>query len=615
MRKALGILLSAVLFAAGTQVLGTPPAAVAAPVSCSGSAKIFDNRSGNLFYYEHHTPSTGTVSWTQGRQVGTGFNGVTVAGPDGLVYYVNAAGELRRYRFDGTNWTENGTLLGTGWGPPYFPAAAMQMSVDAAGRLFAVDYSRNLRVFDASVPQWNLNNGIPLDVSWTTAPIAAGNNVFYRLSAGDLYRYRYDPDSQRLTGGTEPVGSGFGNDLLFSPGGDVLYRIVQDGNLYWYRYDADTDTWANGGVGRLIGTNWGPGITTRSNTCTTATPGPIGNVTPESIDPARAFQGTGNEDDFAWTFITAPGRAQQVIGAANGRPGLLGTQELASNLSSASTHDTKRVVGIDSTGQVWLAEAASGSLYPWTKFGRGMTKIRLSDASINFPQAVATDSAGNLWWRQRLSSGWTAWRPVFAGAPFRGFLDVASADFLSFGVASAPGSDRADYWFSIEQNLGVTFRFGALPSAADFDVPSVADLGGGPALVARHKATGQPYVLIGSGGGFDGATWTALPPLASGVTVDAAAPMAADEWLWGRLAIAARGSDGYVYVTTRKSSDGTVQPWQRVGEPAANAPALTDGGGMGMHLGYRGMDGKLYHFIDGRTPPPAGPLVFTGGGY
>jgi hypothetical protein len=105
-----------------------------------------------------------------------------------------------------------------------------------------------------------------------------------------------------------------------------------------------------------------------------------------------------------------------------------------------------------------------------------------------------------------------------------------------------------------------------------------------------------------------------LPPLADGVTVDAAAPMAADERFFGRLAIAARGSDGYVYVTTRQT-DGTVEPWQRVGEPAANAPALTDGGGLGMHLGYRGTDGKLYHFVDGRTPPPPGPLVFTGGGY
>lgn len=488
----------------------------------------------------------------------------------------------------------------------------MLMSVDAQGRLFAVDYTQTLRVFDASVPQWNLESGTVLDIHWTSAPIAAGNNVFYRQSGSDLYRYRYDPDSQRLTGGVQPVGSGFDSgDHLFSPGGDVLYRVARDANLYWYRYDADTGTWANGGVGRLIGTNWGPVITARSNTCATANPGPIGAVTPEPIDPARAFQGAGDEDGFAWTFITAPGPAKQVVGSHYGIPSSIGNQQLASNLSSATVSGTKVVVGLDSTGQAWLSESGT-TLGIWTKFGRGMTKIRLSESDA-FPHAMATDSAGNLWWRQKRSQGWTAWRQVFADAPFRGFLDVASADNLTFGVASAPGSDQADYWFSINENVGLTFQYGAVPSAADFDLPTVVDYGYGPALVARHKATGQPYLLLGADSGFAGATWTALPPLSGAVTVNA--PMATNQVGWGhRLAIAARGSDGYVYVTTRES-DGTYQPWQRVGEPAANAPALTDGRGMGMHLGYRGTDGKLYHFIDSRTPPPAGPLVFTGGGY
>lgn len=610
---------AALLLATGLQLATAPQhVAAAAPVTCSTSAKIFDNRNGNLYYYEHYTPGAGTASWSHGRLISTGFNGQTAIGPDGLIYYATASGELLRYRYDGTQWTEIATVVGTGWqrmNQPYY-----RMTVDSAGRLFAADEWGVLRVFDSRVPRWDLERGIPLDVDWRKAPIAVGDNVFYEWDdyATTLYRWRYDPDSQRFTRSDSAIGSGFVYlDGLFSPGGDVLYRTAQNGLLYWYRYDADTGTWANNGNGQVIGSGWTNNrysIGASPNACSTAAPARVSNVTPVAPDPQHAVQAAGRQV-MTFAYRGADGRAYQHYG--NGSATAVGDKVFASDLSSASGSRVT-LTGIDATGQVWISQDPD-YLSTWATFGRGMTSVRLNDpGSVGGRiQAFATDTAGNLWWRTEWHGlqehpTWTAWRRVFRDAPFRGFDDVGTAGVDTFGTKAASG---ITYWFAIHPQNGNEYATGPVQLGGSFGPPVHSNgYQNNMTLFARHKTNGQAYLQRGDMHGFASATtWAPLPPLTAdgSVTLDTV-PMAVDEWQ-GRFVVATRGSDGFVYATTQVTSNGNeFYPWQRFAiAPAANAPSLSDGISYGMYLSYRGQDGQLYVYVLGSMG--AGAATFTGG--
>ena len=193
--RLLGAAVAAVLATGLVQAVAAP-AAAAAPVSCTGSAKVyFGKGDGTLWLYEHRAPGTGDVSWAQGRQIGAGFVGPTAAGPDGTVYWVNGLGELRRYKYDGVRWTEGGTLIGTGFTDFY--EYRYGMTVDAKGRLLLTERSGMLRQFDNTLSRWNFADGKPVSPGWWTSAVAMGDNVYYQLSAGQLFRWRLDPSAQR----------------------------------------------------------------------------------------------------------------------------------------------------------------------------------------------------------------------------------------------------------------------------------------------------------------------------------------------------------------------------------------------------------------------------------
>jgi hypothetical protein len=615
--RLLGATIAGVIAAGAVQVAVAAPAA-AAPATCTGAARVYLTKSdGTLWLYDHHAPATGAVSWSAGRQIGAGFQGPTASGPDGVVYWVNSLGELRRYRYDGTRWTEGGTLIGTGWRDVYDRRHGM--TVDARGRLLFTDRTGMAWLFDDTLTRWDAGSGKPMAAGWPGAAVAAGDNVYYERDGGLLYRWRHDPAAQRFTRSDAAVGAGFGAaDDMFSPGGDVLYRKVANGDLYWYRYDADTGTWANNGVGRLVGNGWnGWSVTAGTGTCTIPAPAAVGAVTPAPRDPSDAWQGTGFGDDFGFLFLGDHGGLMQFNA---GRPPYGYGQQPLATTPSAATGERKTLAGLDSSGTAWISQGRP-ELPQFGEFGRGFTKVAVSGSLTNGNgvQALAADASGGLWWRREYPGGtafeqrWTPWQRVLRDADLRGFSTFGAYDFSSsYGTAAVEGSSDDDYWFVLrDADQGPVELTGKIPAAAEVDHPSVfAGPDNQPTLVARMKSDGQPYLLRGNDSGFAEDTWVALPPLSAdgSVTVDSA--IGVDE-VYGSLVVTLRGSDGHVYVTNQESGD-EFYAWQQF-PAAANTPAVSDEAGVRARLGFLGTDGRYYQYVSEDGPTTAVRLTFTGG--
>lgn len=569
----------------------------AAPVTCTGTVRVFDGRAdGSMYYYEHRAPATGDFSWTVGRLISVGFTGPTAASTDGTLYFVTSGGDLRRYRYDGTRWDNGGVVIGTGW-QGWHGNRRNPLTVDTKGRLYTVDQFGTLLMYDQTVSPWDAGKGIPLQYGWAGARVvAAGDGVLYRIDMnGALSRYRYDADAQRLLSPAAPVGSGWQIfDQVFSPGGDVLYGTYNN-NLYWYRYDADTGSWANNGYWRQVGSGWANrlAVSAVTSTCSIPATPAVAPVTPVAGSSTAPLQLSGNGGAFSYAYLDAQGRAVEARdnGDALTRTVLAG-RTFAGDLSAATSRDpanTEELLGVDASGALWLAEGV-GEFGPWQPFGKGMRRAVLTEAfAPSDPvQALAVDGAGGLWWRMRPAPyhRWMPWQLVA-----RSVSDFSAAAAAPGGLYGVAGAD----WFTFERT-GDTVRVQRDRLPADFDAVVPAETTALPAtFFARQTSTGAPV------------SWGPLPQLPSSVTVRA--PVTATQIGQDRVAVALLASDDNVYVTAGSPSTGAYDPWQRVGGKAATGPQLV--AGSTVELAFAGQDGRLYHFT---APVSAGPLVFTGKG-
>jgi len=609
---------TAALAVTAVQFAAAPQPAQAAPVSCAGTVKVFDTRSdGSLWYYEHGAPATGDVSWTAGRKIGDGFHGTTVAAADGTIYYLDSAGEVRRYRYDGTKWTEGaGTLVGT-----EFPVGqrGFGITADARGDVFTKDVGVLRRHgFVAGAPR-PAADGVVADLAWLDYDlvVGAGDNVFYgRDSAGRLFRFRYDTVSQRWTEHRRQVGAGWGMfDKVFSPGGDVLYGIAGN-TLYWYRFDAETGTWANGGNGRVVGSGWSgrTAVTATTDTCSVPAPAPVPPATPLPAAPNGPLATVGAQNPsaaFGFAYLDATNHA---VVARDSGAGLdvtpLGGPTFPGGLTTGTTARAQSVVGLDGQGTVWVATGTPAGQPVWSPFrstGGSFTAVRKTDASL-----VAIDAGGRLWYRTWSDGAWGGWWDMSGPVGFTGELSAASSNGTTYGVARrADGSVHSFHVLMWGINIGkdTAYRTGPLPGAADFGLPTPATVNHGEMLVARHTATARPFAMFGSEGDWDEA-WTPLPALDL-----ADAPMSAAQTRNNSRAVAALGTDGYVYVTG-ETGDATRQfrTWQRVGDTkAVTPPTLTAPGQGDVEVAFRGADGKLHHYTAPVRADWYAPFEFTGG--
>jgi hypothetical protein len=244
-----------------------------------GLAPIYPcDTAGDLYCFEHSTPTTGTFAWGQSYQIGAGWQGRVLAGPSGWTFSITTGGELRLLHYNGTSWDSfNGNeylVLGQGWNHSA-ANTRYRISVDEDGVIYTLDTAGNLKAhyFNFTTQQWAVQDAL-LDTGLTqyNAIVATSRGVVYaRNAAGAMYRYHIDFWSAATATWVKPVTTvttGWQNlKNLSSAGGETFYAVNQNnGNLLWYSYNPVTKVWKNA---KIIGSGWNneQDVVVQSNAC------------------------------------------------------------------------------------------------------------------------------------------------------------------------------------------------------------------------------------------------------------------------------------------------------------------------------------------------------------
>ncbi len=146
--------------------------------------------------------------------------------------------------------------------------------LNEGGVILAVTTTGDLRWYKHSGYQtgstsWaNNGGGVSIGSGWNmyAKVFSAGDGIIYGIgNDGSLNWYKktniQSSDKVWENGGAaKKVGQGWQNFVkVFSGGNGVIYAIKSDGSLYWYKhlgYSNGAWSWANGGVGKKIGSGW-----------------------------------------------------------------------------------------------------------------------------------------------------------------------------------------------------------------------------------------------------------------------------------------------------------------------------------------------------------------------
>lgn len=241
-------------------------------MSCAGPANAFVVRpSGELVLYKHTGVRDGAFTWVDGggQQIGQGWLGArTVAGPDGVVYAAVENGELRRLRYNGTDWDRNAggaqyDVIDTGWQRYTTAEYRNRITVDTLGHIYTIepDGKPHWRSHENNAWQHRTLTG---DWSRYDLIVAAGKGVIYaRTTDGTLHRNVYDAASGQWLQTAYPSGVGWNMfTSVMSAGADTLYGAtsLNGGQLLWYRYQPAVDRWVD--TGSRTAPSWAPAGTT-----------------------------------------------------------------------------------------------------------------------------------------------------------------------------------------------------------------------------------------------------------------------------------------------------------------------------------------------------------------
>ncbi|HEU5110836.1 MAG TPA: tachylectin-related carbohydrate-binding protein, partial [Micromonosporaceae bacterium] len=481
-------------------------------ISCSGNGTIFASEAdGDFFRFTLTSPSTSSATIPAGTDIGNSWNtyGRVLGGPGGRVYGINSTG-LWRYRWTGTAWeTIDGNQrlqLNTSFTTYASAAYRNKITVDEAGDFFLIDNAGRLRQYRYDEPSrtWTIFARV-IDTGWDRYDliVAAGPGVLYaRTPAGDLFRHRFEPVSQRWIARDLKVGSSWNGHSrgLFSVGGDTLFGIQADGDVYQYRYREDNNTWPVLARHIRSGFQIYPNVLATTNTCRlTATHTPARPATPiENFSPTTAMQSqpSGSIDyvyadnigrlrhgrqespdafgNVQWTVISEGD-------AFTGRPALL-----------ANAQNNPQVFAHRTDSDVWSRTKAAPPSPDWQPplaLGGVMKSapvpVRLSDNTL---VVFALDADGALWFRPQNGVGGDL-------LPWRRLAGTAMA---GTPVAVA-GSDRSARLFALD-GTGTphltTYRDGAI---AAWTALGGSGFTGTPAVVVLPGGIVRLFVRSGAG--------------------------------------------------------------------------------------------------------------------
>lgn len=618
------------------------PAQAADTFSCTGAASVFAAETGGILWrYPFNSPGTASAAHGTRAQVGTGWNtyGRVLGGPDGRIYGINSTG-LNRYRWNGSAFeTVNGSqhsVISTSFTQYATAAFRNKITVDEIGDFYLVDGAGKLRWYryDEASNTWPIFARV-LDTGWDKYDliVAGGPGVLYaRVPAGQLYRYRYEPTSQRWLDRNVLVGSSAWNGMtkgLFSAGGDTLFGIQADGDFFHYRYREDTNTWPLNA--KNVGTSWQQfsNVLTLTNTCRLsdrhvparpATPvasygtgaalqgptagtalGPVEYLHADNIGRLRhGYQ--VNPDDFGsvqWTTLPTDQ-------AFTGKPALVPNaqgvlQALAHNANSDVWSFTKAAP--PSTSTTFPAGVGLGGA-----MRSAPALVKLSDGT---QAAFGIDAAGALWYRSQDGSAGDLlpWRSLggtgLTGDPFV----LATADRSALLItADAAGTLRTATYRD-----GTLSAWTSLGESGFVGTPSLVTMPGPSLRIFARAADGTIRTQRQDASGAFPGVWSAVGSLPV-----ASPPAAILDPVLGRLAVVAKGTDGEIY-RTFETGQGTSEwgDWARVkpdgSDPAASDPIvvpLTNASGQSWVIVFRNLNDttRVYE----RQIPGASALRTTG---
>ncbi len=586
--RTLGLALAGTL---GLTGLAAAQPSASSTLVCEDTAAVYGvNQDGSVFLYPHEEPETGEYEWGafQGG-IGQAFDvGRTVAGPDGVVYSLvgDETGELRRFQRTATGWQGSYQVVGSGWSRYAEAEHRNKVTVDEKGRLYEVNAAGELKVFVWGDGWWTPETagGKVLDDDWGQYDLitAAGDGVLYARKGGELFRFRLHVESERWVQYRVKVDDGWDAfKHVFSPGGDVLYGTLADdgGELVWYRYLEGTNTWANGGVGRVVGNGWYDDLDllAESNACAlTGVASPAVPTVPVARGLVSAVQGTdGLLNYFSVTPLNSLSHRKQVAlddFTTVRKPKPVMSQLYTGRPSVAVRDDGKLVVQVHTqfytdVHSVTQAEANGGWESPEARLGGRVASapvlVKGTDGTLR-SFAVAD---GALWSRDQsvVNGPFLPWRRLGGEGLADGVAAVENGDTAvvvarhtdgSLKVAYA-GKHSANSW----QDIGATNAVGT---------PALARHTNGSVQVAYRTTGGDVLTKRASGANWGSAWQTVVRGIASG------AP-AVLRTTAGTAEIVVREAGGRMLVTGQATASGPYRDPQYLGDSVGGTdPFLTN---------------------------------------
>lgn len=537
-------------------------AAAAGTLTCQTAAPIFVRHADSgLELRAHQEPENGNPVWNANRGIGFAWDGQMHTGPGGRTYEITPEGDVNRFVWNGTGWEKGGSAdrIATGWHGWGDPAAKTRLTIDARGDFygFPSDNALHWWRYDELAGTWTERI---IDTGWGTkydmifADGAGG--LFARTTAGALYRYQYDADSQRWLEYERKVGdSGWGQfSDVASVGGGVFYALKADtGQLRWYRYLGD-GAWATD-AGKFISDGWSSAwqIEGAPDACQVLGDHPspqTPQLTPQYQAPLAVHE--DDEHKMNYMFVhegrLTHGRQrnerellivdhQQLPGHGKytGEVGHAVYPNGRLEMQATSWEDA----GVRTRGQV--AENGGWKPEPASLAGRFASSPDLVRDKDDLLVSFAVDASGGLWYRKQL---------VLWGTPAEG----------TFGA-----------WRSLGGS-GLTADFSALRNGNSIEI--VGRYTDGSVRASR----------------FDGTTLAAARGTgATGVVGKPAAVVHGD----GTLQVVVRRTDNKIH-TQREGASGFPGTWQQIGAlTAAGAPAAVLSGNGSIELSVRDANGLV----------------------
>ncbi|RKT52475.1 tachylectin-related carbohydrate-binding protein [Saccharothrix australiensis] len=549
-------------------VATTSTATAAETLQCDTSAAIYLRKPDtSLTLYQHNEPEVGTHDWQTQVGIGHTWDGITLGGPDGVVYELTPEGQLNRFRWNG-GWENGGVsdtvITGwTGW-------SRDTLVVDSLGDFYGIapDGALHWRRYTKNGSTWSYQDrtlatgwAARYNMIWTSG----NGTIFARSHDGNLFVHVYHAASQRWLENDRQIGWGGWNKFtdVASVGGGVFYAI--DGGtrlLKWYRYTGN-GTWAHD-AGKDIGDGWygdwqiegksdacrivgatlpqRPAVAARLDAPNSAIQGSDGLVTFFYVNAAGGLTAAKQRYPNDYSSLTY----QPFVGHQKytGTPGV-GASEDGKLHTVANSYDDAAFRGRAQAVRngIWQpGEIAHDGWMPGD-----VAVVPDANKLLNL---YAVDSAGALWRRAQLTANgeFGPWRKLPTSGLTSDFTVLRNGAAIDIVARFTDNSVRAARL--ADDSVGAWRAVGAGAT-------------GRPAVVAHYNNDLQVFVRLPNGvvhtqresaGAFPN-TWTAVGTLAT--TGSPAAVLRGG----GMVELAARGTDNKVYQASQLVPVGGFGGW------------------------------------------------------